>query len=43
MVTMRSMADFIFQDFPHFLGTVVILYVLFEGLESVIKAIRGSK
>ena len=38
---MLEILQFIFSSLWHFLGTVVLLGVVFDGLTSVVQALRG--
>jgi hypothetical protein len=31
---------FIFQDFNHFLGTIILVGIIFEGIVEIIKALK---
>lgn len=40
---MMDVLTFIFQDFVHFVGTLILLAVFFDGLEDVVRAIRNRR
>ncbi|HYE42737.1 MAG TPA: hypothetical protein VEA15_05025 [Caulobacteraceae bacterium] len=39
---MLEILQFVFSSIWHFLGTVVLLGVIFDGLTSVVQALRGE-
>ncbi len=41
-MTIKEILDFVFSSFWYWLGTVIILWIPFDGTAKVIRAIRGS-